>query len=112
MKRKFYYVSTVALIWLSAGCGLVVRESESNTAQNQQQPAAETQASGGREAGAETAAVPPRVGSLFRGSVGDAKVEMDIKREGESLSGSYYYLKSGSAKRLTLKGKVAADGSF
>jgi hypothetical protein len=44
--------------------------------------------------------------------VGGAKVEMDIRREGDSLKGSYYYRKSGSANRLTLSGKIAGDGSF
>lgn len=48
----------------------------------------------------------------FRGSVGDSKVEMEIGRDGDRLKGNYYYRKSGSAKRLTLNGKIAADGSF
>jgi len=60
----------------------------------------------------EAAATPPRTGTLFRGTIGESKVEMDIKREGDSLSGSYYYLKSGSSNRLILKGKVSGDGSF
>ena len=37
---------------------------------------------------------------------------MDLRREGDNLTGSYYYLKSGSSNRLTLKGTIAADGSF
>lgn len=53
-----------------------------------------------------------RVGTLFSGSVGSAKVEMDIRRDGDSLKGTYYYRKSGSARRLTLNGTIAADGSF
>ena len=51
-------------------------------------------------------------GTPFSGAVGTAKVEMEIKRDGGGLSGSYYYLKSGSANRLMLKGKIAADGNF
>ena len=51
-------------------------------------------------------------GTLFSGSIGEARIEMDIKRVGDNLRGSYYYRKSGSANRLTLKGSVAADGSF
>ena len=61
---------------------------------------------------ANAARAQQRVGTLFSGGVGDAKVEMDIKREGDSLKGSYYYHRSGSANRLTLKGIIAADGSF
>jgi hypothetical protein len=109
MKRKFLCFPTVVLIWLTAACMLVGSNAGTNASQNQPQTA-EAQVSDGH--GTQTAAAQPRVGTLFRGTVGDAKIEMDIKREGESLSGSYYYLKSGSAKRLTLKGKVATDGSF
>ncbi|HEX2641067.1 MAG TPA: hypothetical protein VHL50_10865, partial [Pyrinomonadaceae bacterium] len=111
MKTKVFCSSTIVLIWLAAACGLVGRNAENNAGQNQQ-PAAQPGVSGGSAAGTEKAAVPPRAGTLFRGSIGDAKIEMDIKREGESLGGSYYYLKSGSANRLTLKGKIAADGTF
>jgi len=62
--------------------------------------------------GACLAAGQQRVGTLFSGSIEDAPIEMDLKREGDDLAGSYYYLKSGSAKRLTLKGTIASDGSF
>ena len=112
MKTKVFCSSTIVLIWLTAACGLVGRNAESSPAQNQQQPAAEARGSEGSAPNTETTAAPPRVGTLFRGSIGDAKIEMDIKREGESLGGSYYYLKSGSTNRLTLKGKIAADGTF
>jgi hypothetical protein len=54
----------------------------------------------------------PGTGTLFSGSIGEARVEMDLRRAGENLTGNYYYRKSGSANRLTLKGNVAADGSF
>src|ERR1035437_3370905 len=60
----------------------------------------------------DAAALQQRAGRAFSGSVGNAKVEMDIKRDGDSLNGSYYYRRSGSANRLTLNGKIAADGSF
>ncbi len=50
--------------------------------------------------------------TLFSGSVGSAKVEMSVKRDGDNLSGSYYYRRSGNANKLTLKGTIAADGSF
>jgi len=53
-----------------------------------------------------------RTGKVFSGSIGDAKVEMEIDRSGDRLTGSYYYRKSGSKNRLTLSGKIAADGNF
>ena len=62
--------------------------------------------------GSEAAATQPRIGMLFRGTVADAKVEMDIKRDGEALTGSYFYLKSGSSNRLNLEGKISSNGSF
>jgi len=112
MKKKICYLSAIALVWLTAACALAGRNAENGAAENRQQPAAETKSSDASGAGTEAAALTPRVGTLFRGSIGDAKVEMDIKREGDALSGSYYYLKSGSANRLTLKGKVSGDGAF
>ncbi len=53
-----------------------------------------------------------KAGTPFSGNVGGARAEMDITRDGDTLGGSYYYRRSGSANRLTLKGKIAADGSF
>jgi hypothetical protein len=64
----------------------------------------------GGEAG--LAGAQAAVGTLFSGSIEDARIEMEIKREGDRLTGSYYYSKSGSAKRLTLKGTISPDGAF
>lgn len=62
--------------------------------------------------GREAPAVQQSVGTLFSGGVGSSKVVMDIKRDGGTLSGSYYYRRSGSSNRLTLDGTIAADGTF
>jgi hypothetical protein len=97
MKSKFYRSVFVVLIAVTAACALVGRD---------------TAAANVGDAKGEKAALPPRVGTSFKGSVGESKVEMDIKREGNALSGSYYYVKQGSSNRLTLKGTIAADGSF
>ena len=51
-------------------------------------------------------------GVMFTGGVGDSKLVMEITRDGGDISGSYYYLKSGSSKKLMLKGNIAADGTF
>lgn len=48
----------------------------------------------------------------FSGMIGEAKVELALTRDGENLTGDYYYRKSGSANRLKLNGTIAADGSF
>ncbi|MFL6373400.1 MAG: DUF3298 domain-containing protein [Pyrinomonadaceae bacterium] len=52
----------------------------------------------------------------FQGSIysdkGAAPFNMSLTREGTSLVGSYYYLRSGAANKLTLRGVIAGDGSF
>ena len=48
----------------------------------------------------------------FRGSVAQARVEMTLRREGNNLSGSYFYAKSGSANKLSLRGQIDAGGNF
>jgi hypothetical protein len=48
----------------------------------------------------------------FRGSVAQAKFEMTLTREGNNLSGSYFYAKSGSANKLSLRGEIDASGNF
>ncbi|HST51831.1 MAG TPA: DUF3298 domain-containing protein [Pyrinomonadaceae bacterium] len=52
------------------------------------------------------------VGTRFKGSIAQARFEMVLRREDGELRGSYYYEKSGSANRLSLRGKIGADGSF
>lgn len=49
-------------------------------------------------------------GKVFRGLIGDKKVQMTLKREGEQLSGTYFYLKIGSD--ITLKGSIDKQGNF
>ena len=51
-------------------------------------------------------------GTRFKGSISQARFEMVLWREGGALRGNYFYDKSGSANRLTLRGKIEADGSF
>lgn len=87
MKSKFYRFGAVVLIALAAVCAAIGGEAAATGLQH-------------------------RAGRAFNGSVGNAKVVMDIKRDGDILKGSYFYRKSGSASRLTLTGKIAADGSF
>ena len=43
---------------------------------------------------------------------GTAPFNMSLTREGSSLAGSYYYLRSGAANKLTLRGVIAGDGTF
>jgi len=61
---------------------------------------------------ASGAAFGQKAGRMFTGSVGSSKFEMTIERDGGSITGDYYYRKSGSTKPLSLSGSIAADGSF
>lgn len=48
----------------------------------------------------------------FKGSVAQSRFEMNLRRDGERLSGSYFYVKSGGANALQLNGKIDASGKF
>lgn len=48
----------------------------------------------------------------FKGTIATASFEMTLQRDGERLSGSYFYVKSGSAYPLNLDGKIDASGKF
>jgi Protein of unknown function (DUF3298)/Deacetylase PdaC len=100
----------VILAALSGACAAIGRTANIDHTQNGQ-PTDTPQASGGLEAKAEIPA-GQHTATMFRGSVADAKVEMEIKRDGSTLSGSYFYLRSGSTNRLTIKGTVDDTGNF
>jgi hypothetical protein len=51
-------------------------------------------------------------GTHFKGGIGQSRFEMTLRREGNNLSGTYFYAKSGSANKLSLRGQINADGSF
>jgi hypothetical protein len=48
----------------------------------------------------------------FKGTIGAAKFKMTVARASDDLSGSYFYVKSGSGAELVLSGKIEADGKF
>ena len=70
------------------------------------QPTPQTADSVAAPANAEAQGAPLR----FKGEIENLKVEMELRREGEALSGWYQY--EGKKGRLTLKGTVAADGGL
>lgn len=51
-------------------------------------------------------------GTRFKGSVSGSRFEMVLRREGGELRGNYFYVKSGSANTLSLRGTIDAKGSF
>lgn len=51
-------------------------------------------------------------GARFKGSIAQSKFEMTLRRQGGDLQGSYFYVKSGSANPLSLRGKIDANGNF
>ena len=48
----------------------------------------------------------------FKGSVAQSRFEMNLRRDVERLSGSYFYIKSGSANALKLNGTIDGSGKF
>jgi hypothetical protein len=51
-------------------------------------------------------------GTRFKGSVAQSRFEMTLRREGNNLSGNYFYVKSGGANKLSLRGQIDASGNF
>lgn len=51
-------------------------------------------------------------GTSFKGSVAGVKVEMTLRRAGDQLQGSYFYVKSGPSNPLSLRGQIDASGHF
>ncbi|MGI8786435.1 MAG: DUF3298 domain-containing protein [Pyrinomonadaceae bacterium] len=49
---------------------------------------------------------------MFKGSIGSAKFQMTLTRDGDKISGNYFYEKSGSANKLNLRGEIQPDGNF
>lgn len=48
----------------------------------------------------------------LKGAINGNRIEMTMRRSGDTLTGSYYYIKSGSANSLKLSGKIGADNKF
>lgn len=56
--------------------------------------------------------VQEAAGTRFKGSIDQSRFEMTLRRDGDELKGSYFYVKSGSANALSLRGKIDASGNF
>jgi hypothetical protein len=50
------------------------------------------------------------LGRIFRGSVGANKVQMTLNREGDQISGTYFYQKIGTD--ISVKGSINSQGDF
>jgi hypothetical protein len=51
-------------------------------------------------------------GTQFKGSVAQTRFEMTLRREANKVSGSYFYVKSGSSNKLSLRGEIDPNGNF
>ena len=87
--------------------------------QKSQKGAAQTGTGGQAETSAQTAATtqsastavnPTSFSKVFRGNIGGHPIEMKLRREGESLSGTYAY--DGKDQSLTLKGRIDSQGKL
>lgn len=64
--------------------------------------------SGARSGGISGGKIP--AGKIFRGSIGDNRLQMTLDRDGDQLSGTYFYQKVGTD--ISLKGSINAHGDF
>src|ERR1051326_828161 len=93
--RMLWRYACLLLLAASAACA----RQGANASAAAGQPTPQTADSVAAPANAEAQGAPPSL-----------KVEMELRREGEALSGWYQY--EGKKGRLTLKGTVAADGGL
>jgi Protein of unknown function (DUF3298)/Deacetylase PdaC len=97
-----------SIIYLLLALAFLLNGPNANAgAPNNQKQAEEAKGLSGVQASAQESA-----GTRFKGSIAQARFEMVLRREGGELRGSYYYVRSGSANRLSLRGKIEPDGSF
>ncbi len=106
MKTRLSYLTIVSLLFCvwSLACSSKQTEVQSN-ATNNGSATTEGDAQQGGVAGAKNAS-----GRRFRGSVGDKKIEMTLRRDGDKLAGTYFYRKVGS--ELSLSGTIDSKGKF
>lgn len=109
MKRRTYLLLATS-IGLFAACTSIGRDTNAEGVNNSQPSRTATAENVSQSV--DASASLPRDTRIFRGMIGNSKVELEIKREGDELTGSYFYLRSGSKNRLNLAGKIAKDGSF
>lgn len=105
MKMKWLYLVFLAAVMAvgSVACAKKDAGLQSNLPAGSENANAQTEQGG--MAGARAAG-----GKNFRGSIGDKKIEMNIRREGDQLSGTYLYRRIGSD--ISLKGSVDKQGNF
>lgn len=95
---------------LTFACTLSTANMSARTPENQKQTEA-ARASRAYQANAPSASREASA-TRFKGNIAQSRFEMTLRREGNSLNGSYFYAKSGSANALSLRGKIDASGNF
>ncbi len=110
MKIKISVQAIVISSLLTFAWASDARNSNARTPEHPKQTE-ESQALNAHQSNAHSA-TQEATGTRFKGSIAQAKFEMTLRREGDNLSGSYFYAKSSSANALTLRGKIDASGHF
>lgn len=106
MSPKASSVLACALAVFASACarGGGVGRAENGGAENGARPAATAEAR-------NSAAAPSAAAQSFRGTVGEGlSVRMSLRREGERLSGSYFY--ESVKTEITLRGRIDGQGAF
>lgn len=102
---RLYLVLTIVLMTVN---GMACASKKSGTEANTQTDNANANAQAGTQAGVSGGKASG--GKLFRGSVGDNKLQMTLIRDGDKISGTYFYQKVGSD--ISLKGSINGQGDF
>ncbi len=100
---RLYLISIIALVFLSSHA-CTRKQSGVESVSNNGNDNANLQggAQPGGVAGAKVAG-----GRIFRGAISDKKIQMTLMREGNQLSGTYFYQKIGSD--ISLKGQLKGE---
>lgn len=110
----FRSIVIITIISLISTVACMKPQTETNAAGN---PAAEAKSSNGNdnsqnisEKVKEKSGISDANKKIFRGMINGTSFEMNLRREGDKLSGTYFYTKIG--KNLNLSGTVDAKGNF
>lgn len=113
MFKSRIYLSFVLLAALSCfACAFNAQRGQAKAEQNQIPEAVEITTDNHIQNSPIGAAAQQAGGMRFKGTVGESKIEMTLRREKDRLEGSYFYQKSGGANSLKLTGKIDESGKF
>jgi len=103
IKARYIFVSISILL---IGSALSCKSKQTNGQANQ---TGNENANANVESGGISGVKGP-IGKVFRGAIDANRIQLTLNREGDKLSGTYFYQKIGSD--ISLKGSINAQGDF